>query len=62
MAQCTYCSAETQLFIDGAPICIACDDARSEGNKLTARKPPERETNGETISPVETLSNQTHVK
>jgi hypothetical protein len=25
MAKCTYCSKETQLYINGMPICPSCD-------------------------------------
>jgi hypothetical protein len=31
MAQCSQCKAETQLHVNGVPVCPACDDARSKG-------------------------------
>jgi hypothetical protein len=30
MAQCSQCKAETQLHINGVPVCPGCDDARSK--------------------------------
>jgi hypothetical protein len=35
MAQCSQCKAETQLHLNGVPICPGCDDARSK--KVTLR-------------------------
>jgi hypothetical protein len=28
MAECTFCKAETQLYENGEPVCIACDEKR----------------------------------
>jgi hypothetical protein len=27
MARCVYCGAETELFLNGIPTCIECDEA-----------------------------------
>jgi hypothetical protein len=37
-AECIFCKAQTELYVNGVPICIKCSDAR------TKRKPPTRET------------------
>lgn len=36
MARCVYCAADTQLYVNGSPVCIAC----SEQNDAV-RKPPQ---------------------
>ena len=28
MAECTFCKAETQLYVNGVSVCVACDDKR----------------------------------
>ena len=28
MAECTFCKAETQLYENGLPVCVACDETR----------------------------------
>jgi hypothetical protein len=28
MAECTFCKAETQLYVNGVPVCVACGDKR----------------------------------
>jgi hypothetical protein len=28
MARCAYCGVETQLFVNGTPVCVRCDQAR----------------------------------
>ena len=36
MAQCAYCKAETEMYVDGdVPICVECSDAQE-----AKRKPP----------------------
>lgn len=40
MALCIYCKAETELHINGQPVCIACEKAMSSaGNSLDDRPP-----------------------
>jgi hypothetical protein len=36
MARCSYCAAETQLYVNGSPVCIACSE---QGDAV--RKPPQ---------------------
>ena len=38
MAVCTFCKTETELYINGLPVCVKCSEAR--GDK---RKPPTSE-------------------
>jgi hypothetical protein len=28
MARCAYCGSETELFVNGTPVCVECDKAR----------------------------------
>jgi hypothetical protein len=28
MARCAYCGAETQLFVNGTPVCVPCEGTR----------------------------------
>ena len=37
MARCVTCATETQLYVNGSPLCIFC----SEKSEATARKPPQ---------------------
>ncbi len=30
MAECAFCKAETQLYANGVPVCVACDDKRAK--------------------------------
>jgi hypothetical protein len=30
MAECTFCKAETQLYANGVPVCVACDEKRAK--------------------------------
>jgi hypothetical protein len=46
MAKCSQCGAETQLYVNGVPICPACDN-RSES---TGSKPPHRESPRESLT------------
>lgn len=41
MAQCSQCKAETQLHVNGVPVCPGCDDARSKkiDHKTEGRAP-----------------------
>jgi uncharacterized Zn ribbon protein len=34
MAQCSRCNSETELYDNGAPVCPACDDAKSGKNQM----------------------------
>ena len=36
MARCSYCAAETQLYVNGSPVCLACS-----GQGDAKRKPPQ---------------------
>ena len=33
MAKCIYCDAETNLYINGKPVCLSCADALDAGRK-----------------------------
>jgi len=37
MAKCVYCGAETELYVNGVPVCLECSEER-EGEP--AKKPP----------------------
>jgi hypothetical protein len=37
-AECIFCKGETELYVTGVPVCIACSEAQSK------RKPPARGT------------------
>ncbi len=37
MARCVTCAAETELYVNGSPLCIACSDK----NEAPTRKPPQ---------------------
>lgn len=36
MARCVYCAADTQLYVNGSPVCIACSEQSD-----AVRKPPQ---------------------
>jgi hypothetical protein len=36
MARCSYCDAETQLYVNGSPVCIECSEQNDP-----VRKPPQ---------------------
>jgi hypothetical protein len=35
MAPCSLCRAETQLYVNGTPICLRCCDERDRKNEQT---------------------------
>jgi len=37
MARCVTCAGETELYVNGSPLCISCSDK----NEAPARKPPQ---------------------
>ena len=38
MAQCAFCKAETKLYKQGVPICVACDAKRSSVQEILAKQ------------------------
>ena len=45
MAKCHVCGAETQLHVDGRPVCVRCD-------KMREAKPPQSEDrSGQSLGP-----------
>ena len=53
MAKCIYCGAETQLYINDTPVCIACSDEIDAG-----RTPPTR-AREEPLSKTPTVTHTT---
>jgi hypothetical protein len=41
MAKCAWCDKETELYINGIPLCLDCDRDRESGRKpLQKEQPP----------------------
>ena len=39
MDKCTFCDADTELYVSGVPVCVACaEDAERRDRVLTARR------------------------
>jgi hypothetical protein len=36
MAECAFCKADTELYENGVPVCLACEHKREAKNKLSA--------------------------
>jgi hypothetical protein len=43
MAHCVKCGAETIMFVQGVPICVACDEIPGMKQRLTPPKPTAKE-------------------